>query len=65
VAVDLSEKAAWVAGMGSQPSPTILDEEGAYYLAAAYYGWSLAIDLDPASQVLASASCSTDIQDCP
>jgi hypothetical protein len=49
----------------SQMVPPIPDEESAYCLAAAYFGWTFAVNLDPASQVLLSDSCSSDIPDWP
>lgn len=54
-----------VQNLVSRLNGPIPSNESEYCLVQAYYGWSFGINLDPASQVVASASCSSDIPDWP
>lgn len=56
-----SQVADAVSGMTS-PIP---DEEDAYCLAKAYYGWQFGISLDPANQVNPENNCASDIPNFP
>lgn len=54
-----------VQNLVSQLTGPIPSNESEYCLVQAYYGWSFAINLDPASQALPGATCASDIADWP